>query len=84
MPSESSKYKYEVWENPNRKDSPFYVKYRPRSTFDFFMDVMTWGTIAYHEGGITYFKTLEDALKEVGEHIEKDNYVPEKHIKRWP
>jgi hypothetical protein len=85
--SESSLYRYEIWEDPNREgQNRFYIKFSEKNP-DFLSMVfgpktMTLRTYDMGSLHITYYETLEDAVAEVQKQVKEDE--PLVHVKRWP
>ena len=79
MKSESSKYTYEVWEDPNLKTARFYIRFTATKEYDSVWRIR-WGYI----GGCSrkYFETEEAAKRAIQEQIRLDDPTP--HIKCWP
>ena len=79
MKSESSKYTYEVWEDPNLKTARFYIRFTATKK-----EGSVWGNRWRYVGGYArkYFETEDAAKREIQEQIRLDDPTP--HIKCWP
>jgi hypothetical protein len=89
--NESSKYVYEIFEDPNREGcASFYIlKYKKKKSLHFFNrrgpPILHKRVVGYRCSMSPYFNTLDDAIIEIRNLIIMDDPEPqEPHKKVWP